>query len=141
MTLYVNPQEVLDIIGGPPQSKPSPGSIEQFIQEAQSAVEGTLGELPAERNVEIASVIRDLAASRAIFLMRGAQSSDPPRAAAWLAEDARRRLADLDARTATSGGVKEVDEEAFSNIDEGPLFTPSDAHLRWDDSGGYSGTD
>lgn len=131
--LYVNSQEVLDVIGGPPQSKPSAGSVEQFILEAQSAVEGAIGALPAERNTEIAGIIRDLAASRAIFLMRGAQSSEPPRAAAWLAEDARRRLADLDARTVTAGGVKEVDEGAYSNPQETDLFTLEDAGLVVDD--------
>lgn len=133
---YINPQEVLDSVGGPPQSKPSPGTVTQFIVEAESIVRGTIGELPETRDEEVAGIIRDIAGARTIILMRGAQSSEPPRAAMWLAEDARKRLADYDARHYTRGGVKEVDEEAFINFEQGFLFTPEDAYLTWSDQRG-----
>lgn len=129
---YINPQEVLDSVGGPQQSKPSTGTVTPFIVEAESVVRGALGELPQPRDEEIAGIIRDMAASRTMILMRGAQATEAPKSAIWLADDARKRLMDLDHRTHFRGGVKEVDEEAFINVQEGVLFSPEDAYLRWE---------
>jgi len=133
VALYVTPEEVLASIGGPPQIKPSEGAIRQFVNEAQAIVQGRIGELPTPRNEEVAGIIRDLAAARAIYLMRAAQTNERPRGAAWLMEDATERLKDYDSRTSSAGLQGEVDEEAFVNIQPVDLFTLADANLTIDD--------
>lgn len=136
MANYVDAQEVLGVLGGPNQSKPSSGIVQTFLDEAESAVRGSLGELPSDpRDEEIAGVIRDMAAARALYLMRAAQSNEPPRVATELADNAARRLRDLDARRATAEGLGEVDADAYSNVQTGALFSLEEFNLRETDSG------
>lgn len=123
--MYIEPDEVLDVLGAPGR-RPDPTVVEQFIQEAQSRVEGTLGPLPdpepGQRNEEIAGVIRDLAVARAIFLMNAGQTSEPPRQATSLRDDAIVRLRDIDSRMTLAGGVGEPDDTAYWNPDNDAKF-------------------
>lgn len=142
---YIEPDEVLDVLGAP-QRRPDPTVVEQFITEAQSRVEGALGVLPdpepGQRNEEVAGVIRDLAAARAIFVMHAGQTSEVPRQATSLRDDALVRLRDLDARINLVGGVGEVDETAFSNPDDGAKFwTYDDFELIRKEYYGYRDSD
>lgn len=127
--LYVEPSEVTEVLGAP-QRRPDDTVVQQFISEAQSRVEGTLGTLPTNpRDEEIAGVVRDLAVARSIFLMHAGQTGDVPRQATSLRDDAMVRLRDLDSRINTTGGVGEVDDTAFSNPLETALWTIDDFNL------------
>lgn len=142
---YIEPDEVLDVLGAP-QRSPDPTVVEQFISEAQSRVEGAIGTLPdpepGKRNEEIAGVIRDLAAARAIFVMHAGQTGEVPRQATSLRDDAMVRLRDLDARINLPGGVGEVDDAAFSNPDGGATFwTYEDFQLSRKEYYGYKDSD
>ncbi len=130
--LYVTPSEVLAAIGGPNQAKPSEGAITSFLNEAIAIVQGRIGTLPTDpRDEEVAGVVRDMAAARALYLMRAAQTNERPRAAAWLMEDAMDRLQKVDDRVASSGLGGEVDEDAYVNFQASNLFELEDVGLAY----------
>ena len=134
--MATSPDDVRMMIGGPKDRTPEDSILNAFIAEAQSRVEGAVGALDPNADAEAWGIVRDFAAAMAIFMMRSGQASQPPQTAEFLQNSAAARLRDLDARLSTTGGVGEVDEEAWS-APANDLFSTEDAGFTIDDAGRF----